>query len=101
MIEQKADRISPSVDRSVIDSLVHTIVSHHGKYEFGSPKLPATAEAIMVNYIDDLDAKMNYVFDLVENDPSDTDWTSWKRSDVTIGTKYYRKKISDEEEQCD
>jgi 3'-5' exoribonuclease len=36
----------------------HMIISHHGKYEFGSPKLPMTAEAVMLNMLDDLDAKM-------------------------------------------
>jgi 3'-5' exoribonuclease len=36
----------------------HIILSHHGKYEFGSPKLPMIAEAVMLNMLDDLDAKM-------------------------------------------
>ena len=36
----------------------HMILSHHGKYEFGSPKLPMIREAILLSYIDDMDAKM-------------------------------------------
>ncbi len=36
----------------------HLVLSHHGKYEFGSPKLPMTPEAILFHYLDDLDAKM-------------------------------------------
>jgi 3'-5' exoribonuclease len=36
----------------------HLIISHHGTYEFGSPKLPMTAEAVMLSMLDDLDAKM-------------------------------------------
>ncbi len=39
--------------------LEHIILSHHGKREFGSPVTPATIEAVLVSYIDDLDAKMN------------------------------------------
>ncbi len=39
--------------------LEHAILAHHGKREFGSPVLPATIEALLVSYIDDLDAKMN------------------------------------------
>ena len=35
------------------------ILSHHGKYEFGSPVLPLTREALLLNMIDDMDAKMN------------------------------------------
>lgn len=36
----------------------HMILSHHGKYEFGSPKLPMTPEALLLNALDDLEAKM-------------------------------------------
>src|SRR5205807_3428492 len=35
----------------------HMIISHHGEYEFGSPKLPMTLEAITLTYLDNLDAK--------------------------------------------
>ena len=38
--------------------LEHMILSHHGKYEFGSPKLPMTREALLLHFIDDMDAKM-------------------------------------------
>ena len=37
---------------------LHMILSHHGKLEFGSPKLPMIPEALVLNFIDDLDAKM-------------------------------------------
>jgi len=39
----------------------HMILSHHGKYEFGSPKLPMTPEAMLLNVLDDLEAKMQAV----------------------------------------
>jgi 3'-5' exoribonuclease len=38
--------------------VLHTILSHHGKLEFGSPKLPMIPESLVLNFIDDLDAKM-------------------------------------------
>jgi 3'-5' exoribonuclease len=38
--------------------LEHLIISHHGQYEFGSPKLPMFPEAVMLHYLDDLDSKM-------------------------------------------
>jgi 3'-5' exoribonuclease len=38
--------------------LEHMIISHHGHYEFGSPKLPMFPEALMLHYLDDLDSKM-------------------------------------------
>jgi 3'-5' exoribonuclease len=41
--------------------VLHMILSHHGKLEFGSPKLPMIPEAIVLNFLDDLDAKMQAI----------------------------------------
>ena len=41
--------------------LEHAILSHHGKREFGAPVAPATLEALIVSFVDDLDAKVNMV----------------------------------------
>jgi 3'-5' exoribonuclease len=41
--------------------VLHMILSHHGKLEFGSPKLPMIPEALVLNFLDDLDAKMQSV----------------------------------------
>lgn len=90
MINDKAKDLEDkgtTINQDVLDSLLHIIASHHGCYEFGSPKLPATAEAFMVNYIDDLDAKMNQVTNLIENDPGDSNWTAYQRP---LETKLYR-----------
>jgi 3'-5' exoribonuclease len=38
--------------------VLHMILAHHGKLEFGSPKLPMIPEALMLNFLDDMDAKM-------------------------------------------
>jgi 3'-5' exoribonuclease len=46
----------------------HMILSHHGKLEFGSPKVPQFPEALMLHYLDDLDSKMESMRDLIEND---------------------------------
>ncbi len=92
IINKKVDALKQkgiAFDQDVLDSLLHIMISHHGQYEFGSPKLPATAEAFMVNYIDDLDAKMNQVTNLIDNDPGDTDWTAYQRP---LETRLYRKR---------
>ena len=57
---------------NLVAALQHIIVAHHGRYEFGSPKLPATAEAIMVHYLDNLDAKLTMVFNAIEGDLDET-----------------------------
>ena len=56
--------------------LKHLIVSHHGQYEFGSPKLPMSREAIALHLIDNLDAKLHYFDQLIEEDVnSESAWT--------------------------
>lgn len=54
----------------------HMIVSHHGTYEFGSPKLPMTPEAIALHHLDNLDAKVNEFAREIDDDPvADSHWT--------------------------
>jgi 3'-5' exoribonuclease len=92
MIDNKVAKLAAKgagIDKAILDSLKHIILSHHGQYVFGSPKLPATAEAFMVSYLDNLDAKMNQVAGLIENDPGNTNWTAYQRS---LETKLYRKR---------
>ena len=55
----------------------HLIVSHHGRYEFGSPKLPLFREALMLHYLDDLDSKLAAVRAALASDKGDGDWTAW------------------------
>lgn len=50
--------VKMGVDKEKLDVLVHMILAHHGEYEFGSPKLPMTAEAYVLHTLDDLDAKL-------------------------------------------
>lgn len=77
-VEQESGRPFP---RDVLTALQHIILAHHGKYEFGSPRLPATAEAVMIHYLDNLDAKLNMVFEAIERDPDpDSEWTSYVRA---------------------
>jgi len=93
MINQKADALrakGTQIEQTVLDALGHIILSHHGQYDFGSPKLPATPEAFMVYYIDDLDAKVNQVTAAIENEPGDSNWTAWKNA---LQTRLYRKRI--------
>lgn len=58
----------------------HLLISHHGEHEFGSPKRPKTAEALVLHYADNLDAKMNTVAQLLENMPEQESWTVYQRS---------------------
>src|ERR1019366_8204783 len=57
------------------------IISHHGQYEFGSPKLPMFPEALMLHYLDDLDSKMESMRAQFEREAEfDSPWTSYNPS---------------------
>ncbi len=73
--------------------LQHMIVSHHGKYEFGSPKVPMTLEAVMLHYLDDLDAKINSLNQLMIDDANlSSQWTPYY---ANIGRKLFKGKNVD------
>lgn len=59
----------------------HLIISHHGEYEFGSPKLPMFPEALMLHYLDDLDSKMEAMRAQFEREATlESAWTSYNPS---------------------
>jgi len=59
----------------------HLIISHHGQYDFGSPKLPMFPEALMLHYLDDLDSKMEAMRAHFEREAlMDGPWTSYNAS---------------------
>lgn len=65
----------------VLTHLQHLVLSHHGRLEFGSPVLPMTAEALLLSFIDDLDAKMNLVEQLSRKVKTDVpQWSDYQRS---------------------
>jgi 3'-5' exoribonuclease len=57
MVEKTIDSL-PDFPPRLKTLVLHMILSHHGKLEFGSPKLPMIPEALMLNFLDDIDAKM-------------------------------------------
>lgn len=57
----------------------HMLVSHHGAYEFGSPKLPQTLEAVILHSLDDLDGKIQAIQNLPEKEPGSR-WTVFHRA---------------------
>lgn len=84
-LERRSGRRFPP---EILLALQHIIVAHHGKYEFGSPKLPSTAEAIMVHHIDNLDAKLHMAFTAIRSDPDENgEWTQWVQA---LETKIYK-----------
>ena len=70
--------------------LEHLIVSHHGQLEFGSPRLPATLEAVLLHHLDNLDAKVTSFSSIIDADvAADGNWTNYTPS---IGRKLWKKR---------
>ncbi len=55
----------------------HLLISHHGQYEFGSPKLPMIREAMVFHYLDDMDSKMAAVRAALANESGDEEWSAY------------------------
>ena len=70
----------------------HMLVSHHGAYEFGSPKLPQTLEAVILHSLDDLDGKIQAIQNMPEKAPG-SKWTAFHRA---YGRSFFRLKTEDQ-----
>lgn len=74
----------------------HLIISHHGQYEFGSPKLPMFPEALLLHYMDDLDSKIESMRAHFEREiGSEAEWTGYNPSlgRPLLNTQKFLKKI--------
>jgi len=78
MLEEKIDQIK-GFSQEIALRLKHLILSHHGEFEFGSPKRPKFKEAFALHLIDDLDAKMNGLGRFMERDTKEGSWTEYNR----------------------
>ena len=78
MLEEKLHELKDFPQQLAV-RLKHMILSHHGQYEFGSPKRPKFLEAFALNLIDDLDAKINGLARFMEKDRQDGAWTDFNR----------------------
>ena len=79
MVDRAIDNIPgfPEVKRK---ELLHCILAHHGELEYGSPKKPAIAEAIALSFADNIDAKMETIFEALENvDENNLTWQGFNR----------------------
>ena len=78
MVAEKAAQI-PNFPHALLIQVQHCILAHHGKYEYGSPKLPARIEAVALNYADDTDAKMETFKEILNNSVGNGEWLGFNR----------------------
>ena len=95
MIGRYIDKIEGFPESLAIE-LKHCILSHHGEFEYGSPKKPAIAEAFALHFADNLDAKMETLLELYEKSDITMDWLGYNKlleSNIrqSGGTLEYRK----------
>lgn len=79
MVSEKIKAI-PGFPAELTMLLKHILLSHHGEYEFGSPKRPKIQEAIIINYLDDLAAKINnFQTTLKKENVKEGEWTNFSK----------------------
>jgi len=82
-VERVEDKIRqlPHFPKNLSTLLKHLLLSHHGQYAWGSPKKPMTLEAVMLHYLDDMDAKMNGIRQFLKTQvPDGSEWSSYHRT---------------------
>ncbi len=91
MVSKKIETI-PEFPAELALLVKHMLVSHHGAYEFGSPKLPQTLEAVILHSLDDLDGKIQAIQNMPEKEPG-AKWTAFHRA---YGRSFFRNKLEDQ-----
>ncbi len=92
MIDDKvreAERLAGEpIPKHLVTEIKHMVISHHGEYEFGSPKLPMTLEAVTLHHLDNLDAKLASFTQLMIDCPNvESVWTQYH---TNLGRKLYK-----------
>ena len=85
-VSRAIDRIEgfPAQLKTVVQ---HLLISHHGQYEFGSPKLPMIREALVFHYLDDLDSKIAATRVAMASPSGDEEWSAYS---AALGRRFLR-----------
>jgi 3'-5' exoribonuclease len=78
MVEERIAQIK-GFPKELAMLMKHLMISHHGQYEWGSPKRPKTLEANILYYLDDLDAKVNGIQEFINRGEEGERWTAFHR----------------------
>lgn len=78
LVEQSVRKI-PDFPLKLRNELIHCILSHHGELEFGSPKKPAIIEALALSFVDNMDAKLESMTEILEAGTEKQEWLGFNR----------------------
>jgi 3'-5' exoribonuclease len=77
MVDEKIRKL-PDFPKELSHHLKHLLLSHHGQYIWGSPKKPMSLEAVMLHFLDDMDAKINGIRQFLKDHlPEGSRWSSY------------------------
>jgi 3'-5' exoribonuclease len=91
---EAARQLGQEIPRPLIDVLQHIILSHHGELEFGSPKTPATPEALAVHMIEAMDAKFTMALAVTRGEAPagcEGNWTEYLKP---LNGRFYRPDVA-------
>ena len=91
----KEAALIPGFPKVLADELRHCILSHHGELEYGSPKKPAMAEALVLSFVDNLDAKLETITEIYDKADPTIQWLGFSRlldSNVRQSSGYVQKR---------
>jgi len=95
MVEEKVREIS-DFPGELLTLLRHLLLSHHGEYEWGSPKLPMTPEALALHHLDNLDAKVEASSRAIREDADrESLWTEYSRM---FQRRFYKGQAKEDED---
>ncbi len=81
---------NPKFPGKLANELIHCILAHHGELEYGSPKKPATAEAMALHFADNTDAKMQTLTEMLGAGDPKCEWLGYQKlfeSNIMRSTK--------------
>lgn len=87
-VKQAEDLTGEPFPRELLYRLKHMILSHHGSYEYGSPKLPMTPEAVLLHHLDNIDAKVHSFSQQIREDLNPN--SAWTPYNANLGRKLYK-----------
>lgn len=77
-LQKEIEKI-PEFPKELALQLIHMILAHHGFYEFGSPKRPKTIEALILYYLDDMDAKVEAMYKFIIENSAEGKWAGYEQ----------------------
>jgi len=78
-IVEKISKEIENFPENLLIEVKHMILSHHGEFEWGSPVLPKTPEALILHMVDNLDAKLSQFLKLSEKEDESGNWSEYDR----------------------